>query len=239
MSGPATTPEESPETAAPPTRLARSNFRDQAAVRLREQILAGRYTSGTRLNEVEIAAEMGISRGPLREALQRLVVEGLVEVVTHRGAIVRTFTPVELRQMYEFRDIVESGAARLAAARASEEGVGSLRALLLETEGLLQNTAKAAYPVSHDFHRRVVELCGNPMLLRAGVELQIQVRLARQTSGSDPDRARIALDEHRDIVEAIARRDPEAAGAAMSHHLSHSFSNVTLRQVHAEASEAG
>jgi DNA-binding GntR family transcriptional regulator len=233
------TPLHRTDSGTPSHRLARSNFRDQAAGRLREQILAGRYTSGTRLNEVEIAAEMGISRGPLREALQRLLVEGLIEVVPHRGAIVRTFTPRELREMYEFRDIVESGAARLAAARASEEGVESLRAMLVVTDELLRNSAEAPYPVSHDFHRRVVELCGNPPLQRAGIELQTQVRIARQTSGRDPDRARVALDEHREIVEAIARRDPEAAGAAMSHHLSHSLSNVTLRQVEAVARDAG
>jgi DNA-binding GntR family transcriptional regulator len=227
------------EQGSSPHRLTRSNLRDQAAGLLREQILAGRYSSGTRLNEVEIAAEMGISRGPLREALQRLVVEGLVEVVPHRGAIVRTFTQVELRQMYEFRNIVESGAARLAAARASEEGVASLRAMLVDTDELLRRTAQAAYPVSQDFHRRVIELCGNPPLLRAGVELQTQVRIARQTSGSDPDRARAALDEHRQIVDAIARRDPEAAGAAMSRHLRHSFANVSLRQAWVVGSEAG
>jgi len=230
-------PPDGTQVAASPKRLARSNLRDQAAGLLREQILAGKYTSGTRLNEVEIAAEMGISRGPLREALQRLVVEGLVELVPNRGAIVRTFSQVDLREMYEFRDIVESGAARLAAARASKEDVESLRAMLVVTHELLRNTAQAPYPVTQDFHRRIFELSGNPRLLQAGIELQAQVGIARETSGSNPDRARVALDEHREIVEAIARRDSGAAGTAMSRHLSHSLSSVELRQVQAAASE--
>jgi len=117
--------------------------------------------------------------------------------------------------------------------------VESLRAMLVVTDELLRNNAGAPYPVSHDFHRRIYELCGNPRLLQAGIELQTQVRIARETSGSNPDRARVALDEHREIVEAIARRDPEAAGAAMSRHLSHSLSSVALQQVQATASDPG
>jgi DNA-binding GntR family transcriptional regulator len=237
MPGTAITPVDGNETDTSPLRLERSSFRDQAAGLLREQILAGRYASGSRLNEVEIAAAMGISRGPLREALQRLVVEGLVEVVPHRGAVVRTFTPVELRQMYEFRDMVESGAARLAAARASEDGVESLGTMLVATDKLLRHTARAPYPVSHDFHRRILELSGNPSLRQAGLELLTQVRIARHTSGRDPDRARVALDEHREIAAAIGRRDPEAAGAAMSRHLRHSLSSVTVQQVQAAVSD--
>src|SRR5271154_560379 len=109
-------------------RVASWNFRDQAFGILREQILDGKYEPGSRLNEVEVAEAMGISRGPLREALQRLVAEGLVVVVAHRGAFVRSFSPLELQQMYEFREIVESGAARLAARRATDEEGAGLRA---------------------------------------------------------------------------------------------------------------
>jgi DNA-binding GntR family transcriptional regulator len=208
-------------------RVASWNFRDQAFGILREQLLDGTYEPGSRLNEVEIADAMGISRGPLREALQRLVAEGLVVVVPHRGAFVRNFTPLELQQMYEFREIVESGAARLAARRATDDDVAGLRAMLRDTAELLDAMAANVYPASPDFHRRVLELSGNPSLLRAGTELQTQVKIARQSSGRLPGRARAAVDEHLVIVDAIARRDPDAAQDAMTMHLANSLTSVS------------
>jgi DNA-binding GntR family transcriptional regulator len=211
------------------TRVAHSNIRDQAVGILRDQILDGTYEPGSRLNEVEVAEAMGMSRGPLREALQRLVAEGLVDLVPHRGAFVRSFSPVELQQMYEFREIVESGAARLAATRATDDDVAALRAMLHETDQLLGITSDVAYPATPDFHRRILELSGNPALLRAGTELQTQVRIARQSSGRKPGRARAAYDEHGEIVSAIERRDAEAAAVAMSRHLARSLANIATR----------
>lgn len=213
-------------TRLPRHRVESWNFRDQAVGILRQQILDGTYASGSRLNEVEIADAMGISRGPLREALQRLVAEGLVEMFPHRGAFVRSFTSVELDQMYEFREIVESGAARLAAARASQSEVEGLREMLAETEHLLQVASDASYPASPDFHRRILELSHNPSLRRAGTDLQTQVRIARQSSARNPGRARAAFEEHREIAEAIARRDPKGAGEAMTRHLANSLSSA-------------
>jgi DNA-binding GntR family transcriptional regulator len=207
-------------------RVASSNYRDQAVTILREQLLEGRYEPGSRLNEVEVAEAMGISRGPLREALQRLVAEGLVVVVPNRGAFVRSFSPLELQQMYEFREIVESGAARLAARRASDADVAALRTMLQGTAKVLRTTGARAYPESPDFHRVILELSGNPTLLRAGTDLQTQVRIARQSSGRQPGRAQAAFDEHVAIVDAIEQNDPDAAGDAMTRHLANSLASV-------------
>jgi DNA-binding GntR family transcriptional regulator len=214
----------------PRQRVANWSFRDQAVDILREQILSGTYESGTRLNEVELADSMGISRGPLREAIQRLVAEGLVEVVPHRGAYVRSFSVLELQQMYEFREIIESGAARLAATRASADDVAALQRMLNETDQLLTIANQAAYPETPDFHRRILELANNPSLLQAGTELQTKIRIARQRSGRKPGRARAAFDEHVEIVDAIARRDPDGASAAMVRHLAHSLTSVAPDQ---------
>jgi DNA-binding GntR family transcriptional regulator len=209
------------------SRVASSSYRDQAVAILREQLLDGTYEPGSRLNEVAVSEAMGISRGPLREALQRLVAEGLVELVPHRGAFVRNFTPIELQHMYEFREIIESGAARLAARRTTDNDVAELRAMMLETSQLLDITAGGAYPASPDFHRRILELSGNQLLLRVGTELQTQVRIARQSSGRRPGRARIAFDEHIAIIDALERRDPDAAEAAMTGHLAESLASFS------------
>ncbi len=215
---------EIPSTAAS-TRVATWNFRDQAVEILREQIVSGTYDSGARLNEVEIADSMGISRGPLREALQRLAAEGLVELIPHRGAFVRSFTVAELRTMYEFREIIESGAARLAAKRASPQAVTAVRESLAEAEAILSADPDAPYPAAPDFHRQILELADNPSLLAVGIELQTQIRIARRSSARKPGRARDALDEHHAIVRAIAAGDGSAAADAMARHLAKSLLN--------------
>jgi DNA-binding GntR family transcriptional regulator len=189
-------------------------------------IVSGEFEPGTRLNEVELAHRLGISRGPVREAIQRLAAEGLVKVVPNLGSFVVSFTESELVQLYEFRTIVEAAAARLAAERATDEQLASLRALLDRTGRKLKKTATGAYPEDVDFHRGIFELAGNAPLLRAGNDLEMQVRIARLRSGRSPERARVAIDEHVEIVTAIVSRDPDAASAAMSRHLENSLKNV-------------
>ena len=89
-----------------------------------------------------------------------------------------------------------------------------------------QDGEPAAYPEALDFHRRVLELSGNLPLLRAGSDLQMQVRIARVRSGRSPVRARAAIGEHFEIVSAMCDRDPDAAGEAMSRHLANSLVSV-------------
>lgn len=219
-------------------RLTSLSLRDQALDILRQRVLDGDHAPGDRLNEVEIAESLGISRGPVREALQRLAAEGLVESVPRRGAFVRRFTVEELHQMYEFREIVEAGAAGLAALRASAEDVAELRAMLTATERMIASDEQGGYPTTSDFHRRILELAENPALLRAGTELQTQVQIARQASSRHPGRSRAALEEHFEILEAIARHDADAAADAMQRHLGNSFSTVAHRSTVTDPSDA-
>lgn len=207
--------------------LARApSLREQAADALRELIVRGDLAAGDRVNEVEVSSSLGISRGPLREALQRLVAEGLIEFRPNRGAFVRSFTLDTVKQLYEVREAIESKAAMLAAQRASEAEIRQLNALLTETDTVLGANPATAYPATLDLHQLVLELSGNEYLHRCGTDLQLQVRLARLTSGRSPQRARQALAEHGVIIEAIAARDPHAAGAAMTAHLSESLVNL-------------
>ena len=89
-----------------------ATFSQQTEVALREMILAGEIAPGERINEVALAGELGISRGPLREAIQRLVSGGLLTVISHRGAFVRTFTPGEIVDLYGLRSALELHAVR-------------------------------------------------------------------------------------------------------------------------------
>lgn len=94
---------------------------DKVEAVLRQQIISGERTPGVRLNEVEIAGELGVSRGPVREAMQRLARDGLVRVESHRGAFVRSLDVGEVRALFEVRASLECQAAALAAERADAD----------------------------------------------------------------------------------------------------------------------
>jgi DNA-binding GntR family transcriptional regulator len=143
---------------------------DRAYSALRAGILTGRHGFGERLGEIEIAAELGLSRTPVREALRRLGSEGLVEVLPNRGARVRTWTAQDLEESYELRAVLEGLAARRAAARVEP-------AVLAEMDDLAERMVavdpslghrpagdfdELALARSHAHHREIVDA------LRAG-----------------------------------------------------------------------
>ncbi|WP_235960188.1 GntR family transcriptional regulator [Nocardioides acrostichi] len=206
--------------------LNRLPLRDQAVGVLRDMVVTGALRGGERINEAELAARLGISRGPLREAIQRLGAEGFVEFRLNRGAFVRTMSPEQIRHLYEVRELIEVRAAELAAARASETGIGRLREMLQVTDELLSQGSDAAYPPELDLHELVLEMADNSELRRIGSDLQNQVKLARMTAGRAPDRARQALAEHREILSAITARDSRRANRAMRKHLRASFAQL-------------
>ena len=190
---------------------------------IREMILDGSLAPGDRINEVELAGELGISRGPLREAIQRLAGEGLLTVISHRGAFVRTFEPREIVELYELRAALELHAIRLLAARGTDDGRTDVEALLAQPRDRTTTPNEHAYPTEPDFHQRLVMLVDNQALLRSWLEVHRQLSLVRTRSGHEPTRARAADVEHDDIVAALSKRDGERAVALMRAHLTHAM----------------
>jgi DNA-binding GntR family transcriptional regulator len=184
---------------------------------LRDMVLTGKLRTGERFNEVELANALGISRGPLREAIQRLRSEGLATTVTGRGTFVRTFTPRQLEELYEVRIALETHAVRLAASDLDGESTRELHQLLDDTGKLLANDQ--AYPRDLDFHLQLVALSGNQELVQATVTVLRQIDLARSRSGREPSRAQAALTEHHEIVELLDRGRAEQAAKALVKHL--------------------
>ncbi len=202
----------------------RQTISNQSEAVLRELILSGELPPGSRLNEVELAASLGISRGPLREAIQRLVAEGLLTLIAHRGAHVRTFHPEELRDLYELREALETHGCKLAATRATEAQLNQLDVLLSRTEEQL--TGEDPYPTELDFHASVLSLAGNDALVAAARDVHRQIHLARSVSGHDPKRAREAYTEHRAVLTALQAGTAEAAADAMRSHLQRSAASA-------------
>ena len=191
---------------------------------LREMVIDGRLRAGERLNEVELAAALGISRGPLREAIARLASEGLLTSVANRGAFVRVVTAQALGELYEVRIALETHAVRMTAGRLSEDRVASLRSMLDDSDR--QVTTAQVYPHELDFHRELVAVTGNQTLMSAATEVHRQIDLARSRSGHQPARARAAVQEHEDIFEHLVAGRSETAAKALAKHLRSSLASA-------------
>ncbi|WP_210492904.1 GntR family transcriptional regulator [Patulibacter sp. SYSU D01012] len=192
---------------------------DKVEAVLRDQIVRGERRPEERLNEVEIAADLGVSRGPVREAMQRLARDGLVRIESHRGAFVRALDAGEVRQLFEVRSSLECRAAALAAERAGTDEVVALRAFLDTSQRAVTEGEEPHYPERLDLHELIVRCGRNAALERYLQLINQELKLVRARSGFQVVRAPKALEEHERIVEAIAARDPDAAVAAMRVHM--------------------
>jgi DNA-binding GntR family transcriptional regulator len=204
------------------------SYQARAAKQVRDWILDGTLAPGTRLNEVALSRQLGISRGPLREAIQRVAAQGLVTIVRHRGSFVREFGAEQIHHLYEVRTALEQAvAARLARTR-TDDALRQIRDLVLASAEALDRDG-GCYPGDLDFHTTLAGLCGNPDLAANVHTVNTQLALARVISGNDRGRAGAALTEHRAIARAIARNDDTKAAEAMRVHLERSCaSTLTL-----------
>ena len=193
-------------------------FSEIAVELLRERIMSGELVPGARLNEVALAEELRISRPPLREALRVLSGEGLVALRPGKGAFVTDLDLESFVHVAEVRMALEVEAARLAATRLDDEHAARLDDLMERLESELSSQT-VGYPHHIGFHHAVVEAARNPHLANALGEVIRQVRLASIQTNEDPQRANQVLDEHRVVVAAVLRRDPDAAAAAMREHI--------------------
>lgn len=196
-------------------------------------VLGGELHPGDRVNEVALAEQLGISRGPLREAIQRLAADGLLTVLTHRGAFVPTIGEDELRDLYELRAVLETAAVRLGVARASDAQLAQVRAELTRAGRLLRGTGEGGYPSEVDIHRLFVSLCGNTALAAMTADVHTRITLARARSGSVPERARAAHREHVAILTRMRSRDADGAARLMRAHLEAAGASA-LRRLHDE-----
>jgi len=211
----------------PPVTIGDSHrtYTSLAETAIREMVLDGRLAPGARLNEVVLAHTLQISRGPLREAIQRLASQGLLQVVSHRGAFVRSFGRDELADLYDLRIALETHAVRVGVQRATDGEIAELREVLEATQRILASRP-SRYPSDLDFHRRLVELAHNPVITAAFASALVQIGLARSRSSSDPARARVALADHLEVLTHVVERDGHRAAASLRRHLEGALANA-------------
>jgi DNA-binding GntR family transcriptional regulator len=226
-------------------KLARSSLRDQAVGLLRDLVISGKIPAGARINEAELADTMGISRGPLREAIQRVGAEGLIEFRGNRGAFVKEISLEDARLIFEVRVALESAAARRVAQIGSTDAITDLERQVAQLDDCLQSGAERAgaapdrmLELNNDFHLKILELSQNPYLQRYGSDLHTQLRVARLHSEYSPALAKRAQAEHRKILRAMIKRDEDGAAAAMTDHLTRALGRFETQLVAVDA-EAG
>jgi DNA-binding GntR family transcriptional regulator len=193
-------------------------LREQVKELILERILDGTYRPGERLVETRIAAELGTSQAPVREALRDLELLRFVESEPFRGARVREVSQEELIEIYPVRAAIEEVAAREAATRLD----GEVDALAAELEAMHRAAdAKDLHAqVEHDvaFHRLIVEASGNRILLETWQSLRIEARTIVTALRTGLDGHEIA-ELHRPVLEALRARDPELAGSTLRRHV--------------------
>jgi DNA-binding GntR family transcriptional regulator len=134
---------------------------DRVHAALREAITSGRLAPEARIKQEHVAAELGVSRTPVREALHLLEREGLVRLVPRRGAVVQGFTAADVRELYELRELLEPTAAALATARAGAEERQTVQRL-----AGLTGRRRDGFEANRDFHRALCAPCGNGLVMR-------------------------------------------------------------------------
>lgn len=195
---------------------------DRAYLALRDEIVDWELPPGSVLGEVEQSTRLGVSRTPLREALARLVADGLVAAQAGRGLVVTDISLDNIRELFEVRHALESQAARLAAQRGDAEVFEGLEREFLAVPELLGRDD----PRRHDYYdlvRRfddaVDDAVHNPYLVTALTSLRTHLVRVRRLAKDNPQRLSSAAAEHLLIVQAIVARDPELAASATHIHL--------------------
>ncbi|CUH41100.1 HTH-type transcriptional regulator McbR [Jannaschia seosinensis] len=181
----------------------------------------GAFRPGDRLVESELADRFGVSRTPVREALQRLETQGVL-TRDGRSLMVAALDHDQMAELYAVRTELEALAARLAARHAAREEISVLRQMVEEDHALLSD-ATALARANRRFHGQIHLASHNRYLVQQLGMVRRSMALMATTSLAVAGRGAAALEEHREIVEAIARRDGEAAADALRAHLSLAF----------------
>lgn len=194
------------------------SLRRRAYETLKSRIIDLQLAPGQRLVERDMAAELNVSRVPLREALHMLQAEGLVHIVPRQGAIVAAFTHNDIRNLFEVRASVEVLAAELAAHRRTPTDLRRMRELVVEAAIALDARDDAATAAANAaFHRAVVDACRNPLLISMMGPLQARVQwLFHLTKLRDTREQR---EEHVELLDAIEDQDAETAGRLYRDHI--------------------
>lgn len=205
---------------------------EYAYVEVRRRILSGELEPGSVIPQAALAAELGVSTTPLREAIKRLSADGLIELAAHRDAHVAPVTRAEAEQLYELRRQLDPFAAGLAAQRRSSRDLTRIADALARLEPITDSGDTEAMLAHREFHRAVYSACGNDLLVDSLDRLwdmadRYRALVLTREPLTQADRERITA-EHQGIVGAVVERDAERARRVMREHIDASHGRRAL-----------
>ncbi|MDB5547649.1 MAG: GntR family transcriptional regulator [Tardiphaga sp.] len=189
--------------------------------RLRDYLVEGHLLPGARIPERELCERFEISRTPLREALKVVAAEGLIELLPHRGARVRQFTEVDIRNLFEVIAGYDFVAGRLACARITDDGISAIERLHLEMyAAYLRRELTDYFRLNQMIHLAIVDAAANPVLSANYASANAAIRRLRFSANLlNRDRLSDAMREHEGMIDALRRRAGEELGLLMYAHM--------------------
>ena len=227
-------------TAVPESAGSELSKADVVHRRLKEEIELGELAPGTPLSELSLVERTGASRTPVREALRRLAAEGLVDLVPRQGARVSRVSLQSVRDLFDFRLLLEPAAVRQATEAATADPALRREFTALRTEfGRLQRRApsharsRAFYDAADRFDWAIIGATRNEHLRRTIAELRPHTARLRNLSHVDPQRVEVSVAEHLRMCDALLAGDADGAADAIADHLSKSLQTIFRNLAHA------
>jgi len=204
-----------------PTRsLKKENLSNQVFEQVKEIIVRGEIPAGKRMIESEIAASMGISRTPVREAVHKLEAEGLLKPLPRGGYVVRGLSLPDIEETFEIRSILESFAAYLAANRHSSKEILPLEKKMEEFQRYLdRDDLKELTRINTEFHELLYALSRSQRLIKMINDLRDEIYFLRKIILNSVDMARLSNKDHREIIKAIKRRGAKKVEKLVRDHI--------------------
>ncbi|HEX3029542.1 MAG TPA: GntR family transcriptional regulator [Clostridia bacterium] len=202
------------------------SLRGKVFNQLRTNILNGTYKPGDSLIELRLSEELGVSRTPIREALRQLELEGLVQAMPNKGAVVKGITEQDVEDIFTIRTMIEGLAARWAAEKITPEEIIELKeALEFEEFYTVKNDTEHLMKFDSRFHDIIFKASKSRPLMHMLSTFHDYIQGARNYSFKTPGRPEKALYEHRAIFEAISRKDAATAEALTIQHIMNASKN--------------
>lgn len=196
------------------------SLREKVFAQLEEDIISGKYTTGQKLTENMLSNELNVSRTPIREAIQKLEIEGLVETIPNKAIVVTGITREDIQDIYEIRIAIEGLAARRAAQNISKEILERLKEIIdLQEFYTMKKDMKQLVKTDGDFHETIFKASGSKTLKNILSTFHHNLKKARSDSFTRTARSEAVLQEHRNIYVALENKDSKKAEQCMIKHV--------------------
>jgi DNA-binding GntR family transcriptional regulator len=210
----------------PSSQIERVPLHEEVTNRLRDMIVSLRLPPGERIQELEVAQLLGVSRTPVREAIKVLTAEGLVELLPLRGAIVKAFSGKDARDMLEVIALLETYAGERAC-QADPARIDAILQMHQEMKRLFEARQRLAYfALNQRIHEALIALADNDTLSMTHATLSKRMRSLRYSGNSTPENWTAAMAEHEQMMVALAARDGQALSRIMSEHIRNTWPRI-------------